>query len=61
MSYVSKKQEIGNDIFCKKYNSLSYKNAFQLYQDYRQAKLHILKVKDRICTELLSSTGIQFY
>ena len=27
-----KKFNVGSEIFCKKYNSLSYKKAFQLYQ-----------------------------
>ncbi len=30
--YILNKKDIGDNSFCKRYNSLSYKNAFQLYQ-----------------------------
>ena len=45
--FVSKKKEIGNEIFCKKYNSLSYKNAFQLYQITDKLNSHF-KRKEKI-------------
>ena len=40
---ISKKTEIGDDLFCKKYNELSYKNAFQLYQITDKLNLHFKK------------------
>ena len=56
--FVSKKQEIGNDIFCKKYNSLSYKNAFQLYQITDKLNFHF-KRKNKLY-RALSSSGFSF-
>ena len=38
--FISKKLDTGNAIFCKKYNSLSYKNAFQLYQITDKLNFH---------------------
>ena len=35
-----KNSEFGNKIFCKKYNDLSYKNSFQLYQITDKLNLH---------------------
>ncbi len=53
--FISKRQEIGNDNFCKKYNSLSYKNAFQLYQITDKLNFHF-KRKEKIY-RALSNTG----
>ena len=54
--FLSKKQEIGNDIFCKKYNSLSYKNAFQLYQITDKLNFHF-KNRQKLY-RILSNTGL---
>ena len=51
-------EEIGNDIFCKKYNSLSYKNAFQLYQVTDKLNFHF-KRKNRLY-RALSGVGFDF-
>ncbi|MDC6447449.1 FAD-dependent monooxygenase [Alphaproteobacteria bacterium] len=56
--YILKKQEIGNDIFCKEYNSLSYKNAFQLFQITDKLDSHF-KRKENLY-RFLSNTGINF-
>ena len=57
-NFLSKKQVIGNDVFCKKYNTLSYKNAFQLYQVTDKLNTHF-KRKDYIY-RALSNTGFSF-
>ena len=54
--FLSKKQGIGNDIFCKKYNSLSYKNAFQLYQITDKLNFHF-KNRQKLY-RILSNTGL---
>ena len=52
------KEEIGNEVFCKKYNSMSYKNAFQLYQITDKLNSHF-KINDKIY-RLLSNAGFGF-
>ena len=63
LEFVCKKksfnrEEIGNEIFCKEYNSLSYKNAFQLYQITDKLNSHF-KINDKIY-RLLSNAGFSF-
>ena len=53
--FISKKQEIGSEVFCKSYNSLSYKNAFQLYQITDKLNFHF-KRKESLY-RYLSNTG----
>jgi 2-octaprenyl-6-methoxyphenol hydroxylase len=56
--FISKKQEIGSEFFCKNYNSLSYKNAFQLYQITDKLNLHF-KRKESLY-RFLSNKGFHF-
>ena len=56
--FFLKKEGVGNDIFCKKYNSLSYKNAFQLYQITDKLNLHF-KRKEKIY-RAISNKGFAF-
>jgi len=53
----SKKLEIGNDLFCKKYNELSYKNAFQLYQITDKLNSHF-KIESSLY-RMLSNRGFK--
>ncbi len=55
---VSKKTEIGDEVFCKKYNSLSYKNAFQLFQITDKLNLHF-KIQKKIYRKI-SNLGFGF-
>ena len=56
--FYSQKDEIGNSAFCQKYNSLSYKNAFQLYQITDKLNAHF-KRKEKFY-RILSNTGFDF-
>jgi len=51
----SKKLDIGNHFFCKKYNELSYKNAFQLYQITDKLNSHF-KIESSVY-RMLSNSG----
>ena len=56
--FAMKKQEIGSVAFCKKYNSLTYKNAFQLYQITDKLDYHF-KINKKLY-RVLSSIGFDF-
>ena len=53
----SKKLEIGNELFCKKYNDLNYKNAFQMYQVTDKLNSHFKKKGGLY--RVLSNTGLK--
>ena len=52
-----KNLDIGNDFFCKKYNDLSYKNAFQLYQVTDKLNIHFKEMGN--IYRILSNAGFQ--
>lgn len=55
--FEEKKQNIGNLNFCRRYNALSYKNAFQLYQITDKLNFHF-KRKNPIY-RVLSNLGLK--
>lgn len=52
---ISKKENIGDKNFCKRYNQLSYKNAFQLYQITDKLNYHFKRKQGFY--RFLSNTG----
>ena len=56
--FLSKKEKIGNDFFCKKYNDLTYKNALQLYHITDKLNYHF-QIKNKPY-RALSNMGFNF-
>ena len=56
--FAQNKKDIGNFVFCKRYNSLSYKNAFQLYQITDKLNTHF-KNKTKLY-RTVSNSGFYF-
>tara|TARA_B100000029_G_C17598866_1_gene965111 strand:+ start:1944 stop:3116 length:1173 start_codon:yes stop_codon:yes gene_type:complete len=55
---IKSKEAIGSDLFCKKYNYLSYNKAFQLYQITDKLNSHF-KINNRLYRKL-SNIGFSF-
>ena len=51
------KSDIGSDAFCKEYNELNYKNAFQLYQITDKLNAHFKNTSTPL--RLISNAGFQ--
>ena len=53
--YKNNKSDIGSNVFCKEYNELNYKNAFQLYQITDKLNAHFKNTSTLL--RLLSNAG----